>query len=1207
MRLRRLELQGYKTFASRTEFVFNSGITAIVGPNGSGKSNLADAIRWVLGEQSYSVLRGKRTEDMIYAGSDHRPQAGMAQATLVFDNSDGWLPLDFAEVSIGRRAYRSGENEYFLNGSRVRLKEITEVLAASGLAERTYAVVGQGLIDTALSLRPEERRLLIEEAAGISLYRTKREEALRRLEDTRHNMERARDILAEITPRLRQLERQAQRVSEHARIQAELDELLRTWYGYQIGRAQAAWQRAQAEAEQAAAALDQARRAATDLGNRLAVLREEAGALRTRLRDLAREEAQWQAAHERAERERAVQTERLALLRAQREEAEAEVAALAAQRQAQAELLAAAEAELPQLEVARTQAEAAALAARAELAAYQSERAALQEKREQARNRLAQFAIAIAERRAQAAHFDAYRADLARQLQGTNSLLREVQAALEAAQGDTSPSSLADHEARLAAAKVRLAASSAAVAQAQTTLAQVTAQLAEARAEETRLAERRQLLAQQNAASIASGGGADAAAVVMAAGAGRARGIWGLAGQLLRPAAGLERAIAAALGPDNDAIIVNTWRDARAALELAPAGSRLTLLPLAELRPPTPLTLLLGLKPDALPPGVVGIAAYYVEFERVLRPAVDWLLGRTLIVEDLETARRWLPQLPPGSQAVTLAGEVLRAGGALTAGAAVLNGKADTAALYERQAQALAEASAHARHLREQAEANQHEQTFRLETLRQEQAEAERQVAEAEETLRAARARAQEHSETLRRLARDEHHQRERIGELEAEIAALDERLAALRREIGSLEAEQMAAEDLSALTPGPSPRAWGEESREEGERLVERVLELEQAAATARQAYQNQTRTLAALRRTLADLEARHAAQIKRAERIASEEQASARALAAAEEQWAVGNEQQTVLEASIQPTRARLAELETRLAEIEASEAAARRALAAAEERYAQAHLTAAERQSELAALQRQASEELTENGGRTTEHEADPSSVLRLPLIQVLPEGIEAALNEQRSRLRRLGPINPEALGEYTEIQSRHAFLSRELADLEAASTQLQHVIAELDALTQRDFRRTFEAVNTEFKTLFTRLFGGGAARLVLTDPNDPAHSGIEVMARPPGRRQQPLALFSGGERALTAAALLFAILKVSPTPFCVLDEVDAMLDEANVGRFRELLQELAATVQCIVVTHNRSTVEAANTVYGISLTAEGTSQVISLKLEETSNAR
>ena len=194
MHLRRLELYGYKTFASRTEFVFNSGITAIVGPNGSGKSNLADAIRWVLGEQNYALLRGKRTEDMIYAGSERRAQAGMAQATLVFDNSDGWLPLDFAEVSITRRAYRSGENEYFLNGSRVRLKEITELLAASGLAGRTYAIVGQGLIDTALSLRPDERRTLIEEAAGISLYRAKREEALRRLDEAQRNMQRVQDI-----------------------------------------------------------------------------------------------------------------------------------------------------------------------------------------------------------------------------------------------------------------------------------------------------------------------------------------------------------------------------------------------------------------------------------------------------------------------------------------------------------------------------------------------------------------------------------------------------------------------------------------------------------------------------------------------------------------------------------------------------------------------------------------------------------------------------------------------------------------------------------------------------------------------------------------------------------------------------------------------------------------------------------------------------
>jgi chromosome segregation protein len=1186
MHLRRLELHGYKTFASRTEFVFNSGITAIVGPNGSGKSNLADAIRWVLGEQNYALLRGKRTEDMIYAGSERRPQAGMAQATLVFDNSGGWLPLDFAEVSITRRAYRSGENEYFLNGSRVRLKEITELLAASGLAGRTYAIVGQGLIDTALSLRPEERRTLIEEAAGISLYRAKREEALRRLDEAQRNMQRVQDILAEITPRLRQLERQAQRANEHAQIRAELGALLRTWYGYQIGQAQAAYKLARATAEEAATALEQARRATADLDERLRTLRREAADLRAQLADWSRQEGQLRAARDRAERECAVQSERLKMLRAQREEAAAEAEALAAQRQAQAERLAAAEAELQPLQAQSEAAQAAAQAARAALAAHQAEQRAAQKKHQEAERRLAQLAIALAERQAQIAHFTAYRADLARQLQDNRARLEEIAQALEAVQAQLKGGSLAEMEAQVAAAHVRLASSAAAIGQAEAALAQVSAQLAQAQAELARLAERRRLLARQAAGP---GESQAAGAVIARARAGQVRGIWGLAGHLLHPRDGFEHAISAALGPDYDAIVVNTWQDIRAVLAIAPPGSRLTFLPLAELRPPVPLTVLLGWVSDGLPPGVLGVASHFVQVERVLRPVVDDLLGRTLIVEDLDTARRWLPQLPPGASVVTLAGEVLRAGGAATLGSPRQGDQAPGAP----EAQALAEAEAEACRLAEHHEATQREQALRLETLRQEHAQNERRVAEAEEALRQARARDAERQQAAR-LAQEQARLQERVLQLEEEIAALDRRLAGLQSEVESLETERAAA---GSLPPQPPPL------EEEGveERLIERALTLEQEAAAARQAYQNRLQEVTALRRALGDLEARDAAQRKRAERLAAEEQASAQALAAAENAWATSRAQWATLHEKTRPARARLAELEAMLAEVEAGEAAARRARAEAEDRYTQAHLEAAQRQAALAALQRQAEEELLmEDGGRQTTDD-DPAPGLSLPSVEALPPGIETALQERRARLRRLGAVNPEALSEYTEVQSRHAFLTRELADLEAASSQLQRVIAELDALIQRDFRRTFQAVNTEFKALFTRLFGGGSAHLVLTDPHDIARSGIEVMARPPGKKQQPLALLSGGERALTATALLFAILKVSPTPFCVLDEVDAMLDDANVGRFRQVLQELSQRVQCIVITHNRATVEAADTVYGISLTPEGTSQVISLKLE------
>ncbi|MFZ1399496.1 MAG: AAA family ATPase [Candidatus Promineifilaceae bacterium] len=232
MRLKKLVLQGYKTFASKTEFLFDEGITAIVGPNGSGKSNIADAVRWVLGEQSYSTLRGKRTTDMIFAGSQSRPRAGMAQAILTLDNSDGWLPIDYSEVEIGRRAHRSGENEYILNGQKVRLKDITDLLATSGLAERTYTIIGQGLVDQALSLRAEERRALFEEAAGINHYKSRRAETLRRLQETQRNLQRVHDILAEIRPRLASLKRQATRAQNYEQISVDLQNLLRIWYGY---------------------------------------------------------------------------------------------------------------------------------------------------------------------------------------------------------------------------------------------------------------------------------------------------------------------------------------------------------------------------------------------------------------------------------------------------------------------------------------------------------------------------------------------------------------------------------------------------------------------------------------------------------------------------------------------------------------------------------------------------------------------------------------------------------------------------------------------------------------------------------------------------------------------------------------------------------------------------------------------------------------
>ncbi|MGH2583182.1 MAG: AAA family ATPase, partial [Anaerolineales bacterium] len=309
-RLKSLELNGYKTFASRTLFEFAGRITAVVGPNGSGKSNIADALRWVLGEQSYTLLRGRKTEDMIFAGSETRPRAGMASVTITFDNTDGWLPIDYTEVSITRNAYRDGENEYFINQQKVRLKDITEMLVQSGLAERTYTIIGQGLVDTALTLKSEERRRLFEEAAGIGLYRSRKEQSLRRLDITQRNLERVEDILAELKPRLRSLEKQAARAEEFSKLRGELRETLRQWYGYHWHRAQNELQQLREAADAREADLGLAREKQDELGRELNGLRGRTQELRAQLSQWQRELADLNSTRESASRGLAVAAER---------------------------------------------------------------------------------------------------------------------------------------------------------------------------------------------------------------------------------------------------------------------------------------------------------------------------------------------------------------------------------------------------------------------------------------------------------------------------------------------------------------------------------------------------------------------------------------------------------------------------------------------------------------------------------------------------------------------------------------------------------------------------------------------------------------------------------------------------------------------------------------------------------------------------------
>lgn len=1204
--LKTLQLHGYKTFASKTEFVFDAGVTAIVGPNGSGKSNIADGLRWVLGEQSYNTLRGKRTEDMIFSGSEQRARLGMAYVALTLDNSTGWLPIDFSEVEIARRAYRSGENEYFINGNRVRLRDITELLGKSGLSERTYSIIGQGLIDQALSQRPEERRKLFEEAAGITVHQSKRDQARQKLEEARANLTRARDIINELTPRLRYLKGQARRATEYQQLKADLAAQLRIWYGYRWRQANQALAAARERLDTHVGLVEELNAALNAFQQQAAGRQAERANLRDQLSDWHRASSQLHRQAETLQRELAVRAEQLRLWGQQQAELEEELVRLRAGLEDGAERLRSAEAALAEAG-ADHEAHAGRVAeAQKQLDALEAQRRTQAAQLAQAEDALLALRTQLAERRSRLDQLGDRRRELTSEQDEQVRALQAAQAELArlTAQSAALEEKLAATEAALAEIEQARQAQGQALAQAQEAERQAAGMLGAAQRALARLQDQQELLTRLRDEGAGLNAGSRA---VLAAARGRKEaggqkgsvaaaaaltGIIGALGELIEVPAELDRALEAALGSRLQDIVVRTWEDAEAAvafLKQTQAG-RATFLPLDTLRPGRPLE-----APKAS--GVLGLASELVGFDPDIRPAVELALNHVIVVRDLATARRLL-KTESRATFVTIEGEIVRPGGSITGGSEARardSGLLSRArALRELPDQIAAAARQVARHEAEVAAARQTQEAGRqaLDRLlgRRDALVGEKQKLTAErDRLWLAADRSRQtiawHQERIRQihqelagLDRNEASLTQAIGELTARLATQEAALEAARRELAAL-----AADDL----------------------LKELARLRAEAAVSAGQLRSHQARVdeLRALQRQRREeLDAKEA----RLQALIAAQAQTGREIAAYEDQATALATEIGAFAALIDPAEARLAHLEQEQREAEGRERNLREQLRQAQMRQSQAELAYQRSQDELAHLRSEIEKEL----GPVVFDGEEPAGdqpplplngvVTHLPAVLELPADLEENIRQLRGQLGRLGPVNLEALSEYNEVEARYNFLTTQAADLEKAVADLEQVIADLDTVMKREFLSTFKAVAAQFKEEFTSLFGGGSARLVLTDPDDPATTGVEIIARPPGKREQGLALLSGGERALTAAALIFSILKARPTPFCVLDEVDAALDEANVGRFREALKALSQQTQFILITHNRGTIEVADTIYGVSMGADNTSQVLSLKL-------
>ncbi len=1207
MRLKHLELQGYKTFAARTTFVFDSGITAVVGPNGSGKSNIADAIRWVLGEQSYRMLRGKRTEDMIFSGSTQRARLGMASAALVLDNAEGWLPVEFSEVNITRRAYRSGENEYLLNGSRVRLRDITELLARSGLARRTYTVIGQGLVDDVLSLRAEDRRALFEEAAGITLYQSKRVEALSRLEETRSNLLRVNDIINEIAPRLRRLEREAERAKHHALLSQQLEGLLRTWYGFRWRQEQQSLFRARDAASRREARLTRCRRDLDDLDGRIAALRARQSHRREQLEVWHRESAGLHRQMEEVSRDLAVLRERARLLGRQHDEIQGELAELEVQARLTAERIDTAEEELANSQQIVHDYEALAAEAQADLEAFEQQRAALAQQVATSQARIFDLATQAADRDNRLAQLHERRTALTAERTDHQSAIGD----LEVRTGElrSKIQAMAAEESNLASQKETLEAEAARI---DGRLAEILARQDELRAglaDAERILERVQARYDLLTRWREEGEGLHSAVrAILQATSGRQReaghvqspvpglldGIVGTVAQLIRVPAEYEVAIEVALGGRLQEIIVESWSDAEAAINFLRKGQqgRATFLPLDMVR----LASRLEVPPD---PSMVGVGADLVQAEGRLALVVEMLLGRTVVTRDLQAARRIFDRLRGGFQIVTLAGEVLHSSGSVTGGLSrnethgqVLAREREWRELPER----LAQTQKHCGEIQaalDQAQAAEEQVRSQSAALQARLREQEEAVAQAQEQRRDLERDAEE-------MARQIAWRQGLVAQLDDKDIELDGSESLLCDELARLVAERERAERRAATLQE-------ELERLRGEMLYQRLAEARTSVAVARGRWEHRGAALDALREVQAQHETQIEAKRQRIAALDGEQATLAEQIGSRGSREAVIRGWLASLTQKIDPAEAEVARLEAEREGLDTEETSLRDRLRQAESSYSQALLAQSRQEDRLERLRRQILDDFGLVEMEPTEGlpEQPPlplgELVSSLPVIDTLPETLEDDIHQIKAQQRRMGPVNPGAPDEYAEVLDRYTFLTTQATDLEEAARGLRDVIAELDEVMRHEFLTTFEAVAGRFAENFAQLFGGGTARLVLTEPDDVSTSGVEIVARPPGKRQQTLALLSGGERSLTAVALIFALLEVSPPPFCILDEVDAMLDEANVKRFRTALEALSQHTQFIVITHNRGTIQAADTIYGVSMGEDSVSQVVSLRLE------
>ena len=1180
MRLKELEIQGFKSFPDKTKITIGEGITGVVGPNGSGKSNISDSIRWVLGETSSKQLRGSgKMEDVIFGGTQSRGAMGFASVALTIDNSDHGLDMDADEVTIGRRYYRSGESEYSINGQNVRLKDVYELLLDTGIGRDGYAIVGQGRIAEIVGAKSAERREIFEEASGIAKYRYRKNEAERRLEAAEGNLERLRDILGELEKRVGPLKRDSEKAQQFLELSERRKSLEVTLWADAIRRANDTVRDQQRKFEAAQADYERLSRQLDEFDEKSAALREEAQQLVLQVEQANADIRAVTEANAGSESEIAVLKNESEHSRFRIDEATGELERAGQGRQSIETEAAGHKAAIEKLhgEVAALDARVAEL--RAELRALEEKAAVSGQRRDVIDAAIARLQDTATAAKVRAASAQSAKEAAAQRLDEAKQQAVELENSAAAAEEEKRRA-----ERRLKDAEEAVTRNDNIKAGLKLKLESRRRQQAEAadalqKADKERSNTSQRIHILEDLERNMDGYQQSVKAVMRAAAGRRLRGIIGPVAGILTVEKGYETAIETALGFALQNIVVEDQGCARAAIGFLKdeRAGRATFLPLDTVQ---------GSRFTGRLTGTAEVAADLVKCDPRYQHIIDNLLGRIIVVEDLSEASTVAKNLGYRNRIVTLDGQVINAGGSFTGGSTarsvgVFSRKQELDELRTRLVK-LEKKRADAEKELEARKAEVDNLTAQLSGAEAEGMNASSERLRASLELDRLTAAVAQHEGNTRSLAAEIEAQQAAVTQNETACAEAEAAQGKAEAELNTYNAELAELGESTGSLTAERERITNELSENQMQRLAnEKDIGLHEAALEGLQSRTGEAEARArelnaAIEAAKAKIEA-NALKIAEIERTRGENKEK---IAAAEETIRTANAARMEKEAAVarlgQENRALTDERERMSGEM--ARLAERR--------------TAAE--NELNDTNTKLWEEYQLTAGEAKELCVEFESLTEL----------RRSVAEVRGKIRGLGNVNVGAIEEYKEVKERYDFLKAQVTDVEKAKSELTRMIAELCSEMEELFTTSFKQINTHFQQIFKELFGGGHARLYLSDESNVLESGIEIEVSPPGKVIKNLSALSGGEQALVAISIYFAILNVNPAPFCFLDEIEAALDDVNVARYAQYLRRMTDHTQFIVITHRRGTMEAADVLYGVTMQEDGVSKILRLDLDKVS---